>query len=207
MMTIKTFKSLCLKAGTKKADQIHEYYIKMEEILQETIGEECAELKLQLEETEFLCREKLSFEQLDTIISSIEYSPANYQKLLDENEHLLKENLKLSNALKVIKEEFKPEVDTEKTKHHYRQPDGLYHIFTMLCGTRQEVWDNKAYKTVGGLTKHDLIMNNLVILFLKLNLLFVKVNLVDFLNLISLEKNKLLLKKMHTITFLYNSLF
>ena len=292
MMTIKTFKSLCLKAGTKKADQIHDYYIKLEEILHETIGEECAELKLQLEETElklhdtaleleqkeneleeqedknqldkellrektilehfpdnvqcvyyglidnvsskneslfkfgmsnflcnrvdshkktftnfrlinafkventlqienaikkhpilsihrrhlflnkinaneFLCREKLSFEQLDTIIkniiSSIEYSPANYQKLLDENEHLLNENEKLSNALKVIKEEFEPEVDTEKTKHHYRQPDGLYHIddhiFTMLCGTRQEVWDNKAYKTVGGLTKHDLIMN------------------------------------------------
>lgn len=292
MMTIKTFKSLCLKAGTKKADQIHEYYIKMEEILQETIGEECAELKLQLEETElllhdteleleqkeneleaqedknqldkellrektilehfpdnvqcvyyglidnlsskneslfkfgmsnflcnrvdshkktftnfrlinafkventlqienaikkhpilsihrrhlflnkinaneFLCREKLSFEQLDTIIkniiSSIEYSPANYQKLLDENEHLLNENEKLSNALKVIKEEFEPESNTEKTKYHYRHPDGLYHIddhiFTMLCGTRQEVWDNKAYKTVGGLTKHDLIMN------------------------------------------------
>lgn len=292
MMTIKTFKSLCLKAGTKKADQIHDYYIKMEEILQETIGEECTELKLQLEETElllhdteleleqkeneleeqedtyrldkellrektilehfpdnvqcvyyglidnlsskneslfkfgmsnflcnrvdshkktftnfrlinafkventlqienaikkhpilsihrrhlflnkinaneFLCREKLSFEQLDTIIkniiSSIEYSPANYQKLLDENEHLLNENEKLSNALKVIKEEFEPTVDTEKTKHHYRHPDGLYyiddHIFTMLCGTRQEVWDNKAYKTVGGLTKHDLIMN------------------------------------------------
>jgi len=292
MMTIKTFKSLCLKAGTKKADQIHDYYIKMEEILQETIGEECTELKLQLEETElllhdteleleqkeneleeqedtyrldkellrektilehfpdnvqcvyyglidnlsskneslfkfgmsnflcnridshkktftnfrlinafkventlqienaikkhpilsihrrhlflnkinaneFLCREKLSFEQLDTIIkniiSSIEYSPANYQKLLDENEHLLNENEKLSNALKVIKEEFEPTVDTEKTKHHYRHPDGLYyiddHIFTMLYGTRQEVWDNKAYKTVGGLTKHDLIMN------------------------------------------------
>ena len=100
---------------------------------------------------------------IKNIISSIEYSPANYQKLLDENEHLLNENEKLSNALKVIKEEFEPEVDTEKTKHHYRQPDGLYHIddhiFTMLCGTRQEVWDNKAYKTVGGLTKHDLIMN------------------------------------------------
>ena len=96
---------------------------------------------------------------MDTIISS----PANYQKLLDENEHLLNENEKLSNALKVIKEEFEPTVDTEKTKHHYRHPDGLYyiddHIFTMLCGTRQEVWDNKAYKTVGGLTKHDLIMN------------------------------------------------
>lgn len=292
MMTIKTFKSLCLKAGTKKADQIHDYYIKMEEILHEIIGEECAELKLQLEETElllhdteleleqkeneldeledknqidkellrektilehfpdnvqcvyyglidnlsskneslfkfgmsnflcnrvdshkktfanfrlinafkventirtenaikqhpilsihrrhlflnkinaneFLSRDGLTFEQLDTIIkniiSSIEFTPENYQKLLVQNEQFQKENLKLSIALKVIKEEFQPTVDTEKTKYHYRQPDGVYHIdgniFTMLCGTRQEVWDNEAYKTVGGLTKHDLIMN------------------------------------------------
>ena len=28
MLNIKTFKLLCLKAGTKKAGQIHEYYLK-----------------------------------------------------------------------------------------------------------------------------------------------------------------------------------
>ena len=49
MLTVKTFKSFCLKAGTKKADEIHEYYLKMEEIIQETINEESNELKLQLE--------------------------------------------------------------------------------------------------------------------------------------------------------------
>ena len=49
-MNIKTFKSLCLKAGTKKADQIHEYYIKLEETLQEVINEESNELRLQLEQ-------------------------------------------------------------------------------------------------------------------------------------------------------------
>ncbi len=48
MLTVKTFKSFCLKAGTKKADEIHEYYLKMEEIIQETINEESNELKLQL---------------------------------------------------------------------------------------------------------------------------------------------------------------
>jgi hypothetical protein len=51
MMTVKTFKSMCLKAGTKKADEIHEYFIKLEEILQEIIQEESSELKLQLENT------------------------------------------------------------------------------------------------------------------------------------------------------------
>ena len=50
MLNIKTFKKYCLKAGTKKADEIHEYYIKLEETLQEVIQEESNELKLQLEQ-------------------------------------------------------------------------------------------------------------------------------------------------------------
>ena len=36
-LNVKTFKSLCLKAQTKKADEIHEYYIKLEELIQEFI--------------------------------------------------------------------------------------------------------------------------------------------------------------------------
>ena len=48
MLNIKTFKSLCLKAGTKKADEIHEYYIKMEDIIQEVINEENSLLKEQI---------------------------------------------------------------------------------------------------------------------------------------------------------------
>ena len=36
-LNVKTFKSFCLKAGTKKADEIHEYYLKMEELIQEFI--------------------------------------------------------------------------------------------------------------------------------------------------------------------------
>jgi hypothetical protein len=49
MLTVKTFKLLCLKAGTKKADEIHEYYLKMEEMLHEISNEESDELKLQLQ--------------------------------------------------------------------------------------------------------------------------------------------------------------
>jgi hypothetical protein len=49
MLTVRTFKLFCLKAGTKKAEQIHEYYIKLEETLQEIIQEESDELKMQLE--------------------------------------------------------------------------------------------------------------------------------------------------------------
>jgi len=49
MLNIKCFKSLCLKSQTKKASEIHEYYMNMEEVLQDTISEETDELRLQLE--------------------------------------------------------------------------------------------------------------------------------------------------------------
>ena len=47
-LNVKTFKSLCLKSGTKKADEIHEYYLKMEELIQEVLEEEAIEMKNKL---------------------------------------------------------------------------------------------------------------------------------------------------------------
>jgi len=47
-LNVKTFKSLCLKAQTKKADEIHEYYLKMEELIQEVLEEEAIEMKNKL---------------------------------------------------------------------------------------------------------------------------------------------------------------
>ena len=52
MLNIKTFKKMCLKANTSKANEIHEYYLKLEETLHEIIDEESNELRLQLEEKE-----------------------------------------------------------------------------------------------------------------------------------------------------------
>jgi len=51
MLNIDTFKKFCLKLGTKKADEIHNYFIKLEQALQEIFLEESNELKLQLEQT------------------------------------------------------------------------------------------------------------------------------------------------------------
>jgi hypothetical protein len=48
LMTINAFKKFCLKANTARSDEIHDYYIKMEELLQETINEETDELREQL---------------------------------------------------------------------------------------------------------------------------------------------------------------
>ena len=58
VLNISTFKKFCLKAGTKKADEIHNYYMKLEQILQETINEECNELKLQLQNKDNIINEK-----------------------------------------------------------------------------------------------------------------------------------------------------
>ena len=70
MMNITTFKKICLKAGTKKADEIHDYFIKLEETLQEIINDESNELRLQLEEKDTIITKKES--EIDKI---------NYQKM------------------------------------------------------------------------------------------------------------------------------
>jgi len=48
MLSVNAFKKFCLKSGTKKADEIHDYYVKLEELLQETVNEETNELREQL---------------------------------------------------------------------------------------------------------------------------------------------------------------
>jgi hypothetical protein len=52
MLNVETFKKFCLKAGTKKADEIHDYFIKLENIMFEITKEESEELKQQLQQLE-----------------------------------------------------------------------------------------------------------------------------------------------------------
>ena len=54
MLNIKTFKKLCMKASTKKADSIHDYYIKMEFVLHQYIKEKMDIEKKQIKETTLL---------------------------------------------------------------------------------------------------------------------------------------------------------
>jgi hypothetical protein len=336
LLNIDTFKKFCLKAGTKKADEVHEYYIKLEETLHEIIQEESNELKLQLEnyknehnllhnqiitneKDKLLIREKtilqqfpnntqcvyygiidnlsdkneklikfgnsnflknrvtkhkdtysnfwlvnafkvdnklqienaikenlffserirtitlknkkyvellsidsVTFTELDKIIKeiicTIEYSPENYVKILQENKNLKKQldikndnnninnlillttenkhlkiqNIKLMKKLDSIKKNTKykdsigfiqehletiqqeEDVDNYVTtitslKQNYYNTDvkknkeGKYFcndiIYDKLIGTREDVWNCKAYKTTGCLTKNDLLLN------------------------------------------------
>ena len=83
MMTVKTFKSLCLKACTKKADEIHEYYMKLEEMLQELIEEEGNELREQLEQKDKLLETHINTAQIQKELlrekTILEQFPTNTQ--------------------------------------------------------------------------------------------------------------------------------
>jgi len=98
MLNVSTFKKFCLKAGTKKADSIHDYYIKLEETLHEVVQEESSELKTQLEQKQFLLdksekaaekiREKTLLEQFGRNTQCVYYG--SIDNLSDSNEKLIK---------------------------------------------------------------------------------------------------------------------
>lgn len=98
MLNVATFKKFCLKAGTKKADEIHDYYIKLEETLQDVVHEESTELKLQLEKTNMeleksektreKIREKTLLEQFGSNVQCVYYGVID--DLSDANELLIK---------------------------------------------------------------------------------------------------------------------
>ena len=97
MLNINTFKKFCLKAETKKADEIHDYFIKLEEILQEIIKEESNELKLQLEQKNNeleLLEEKKNKEYQNKLIN---------EKILEREKVLLKEYATIGSIIYIIK--------------------------------------------------------------------------------------------------------
>jgi hypothetical protein len=98
MLNVSTFKKFCLKAGTKKADSIHDYYIKLEQMLHEVVQEESAELKTQLEQKQIQLdnsektaekiREKTLLEQFGRNTQCVYYG--SIDNLSDTNERLIK---------------------------------------------------------------------------------------------------------------------
>ena len=98
MLNVSTFKRFCLKAGTKKADAIHDYYIKLEELLHEVVQEESTELKTQLEQNQILLdksektaekiREKTLLEHFGRNTQCVYYG--SIDNLSDTSEKLLK---------------------------------------------------------------------------------------------------------------------
>ena len=127
----------------------------------------------------------ISSTKLDKIIKEIviqiEYSPENYAKLwekskkiTDENQQLTQRVKQLSEELHRTKHEFHTHIKQNKTptptdRKHVRRfqknTDGLYdidnHQYQLLSGTREQVWDNVAYRTEGGLIKSDFMINSM----------------------------------------------
>ena len=98
LLNIETFKKYCMKAGTKKSTEIHDYYIKLEEILHDTLQEESDELKLQLEEKDKKIenqekekekiREKTLLDQFENNTQCVYYGMID--NVSDKNEKLIK---------------------------------------------------------------------------------------------------------------------
>ena len=127
----------------------------------------------------------ISSTKLDKIIKEIviqiEYSPENYAKLwekskkiTDENQQLTQRNKQLSEELHRTKHEFhthikqnKPSTDGDRkhVRRFQKNKDGMYdidnHTYPILSGTREQVWDNVAYRTEGGLIKSDFMINSM----------------------------------------------
>lgn len=76
LLNVKTFKLFCIKAGTEKANEIHEYFVKLEELLHETVHEECAELKQQLENQVLISQNQQDILKENTLLKQF---PANVQ--------------------------------------------------------------------------------------------------------------------------------
>jgi hypothetical protein len=87
-----------MKAGTKKAEEIHEYYVKLEETLHEVINEECSQLREEIiEKTKKIennecekkrLREKTILDQFPNNVQCIYYGIIENKS--DKNESLIK---------------------------------------------------------------------------------------------------------------------
>jgi hypothetical protein len=91
MMTVRTFKSFCLKADTEKASEIHNYYLNLEGILQEITDEETNELKNQLqnvfisnEQDKANLKEKTLLDQFPKNIQCIYYGKVDNKSVTNE---------------------------------------------------------------------------------------------------------------------------
>lgn len=137
VMNINTFKKLCLKANTKRADQIHNYYINLENVLNKILYEETTELRLLLEDTKTKLEryeKKPSTFGFDYIankngcvylISDIA-KPGHYKIGMANDAQKRLRNLNTSSSEKTLRMTYK--VDTyhadllEKTVHNILQP-------------------------------------------------------------------------------------
>lgn len=85
LLNIDTFKKVCMKAGTKKADEIHDYFLKSQNFMLSMLSEESNELKSKLEKqkTEETQKEDKQKEEYELKLEKL--------KILEKEKILLRE--------------------------------------------------------------------------------------------------------------------
>jgi phage anti-repressor protein len=123
-------------------------------------------------QTELLSIEHYSLDEIDKkikeIIQSIEFNPENYKKILHENIKLKREYTILLDKYNILCKQDGANTTKNTIAKHVRKykkhKDGYYYIYEIkyekLTGTRDEVWQNIAYRTTGGLIKDELLENH-----------------------------------------------
>jgi hypothetical protein len=97
MLNVNTFKKLCLKSGTKKADEIHDYFIKLERLLQEIMLEESNELRLQIEQ------QKTDIQNIEEKQKQEYNSKLERERFLEREKILLREYASIGSIFYIIK--------------------------------------------------------------------------------------------------------
>ena len=128
LLTVNTFKKFCLKASTKKADEIHDYYIKLEELIQETIAEENSIIKQQLTDTsKRLINAKEEYVKLQENHNRILYK-RRVHKLRKGKCFYILENVNVRNEKKIGTS---INLNSRKSSYNtYFDPQFLYILFT-----------------------------------------------------------------------------
>jgi hypothetical protein len=141
-LNIRTFKKYCLKSNTEKADEIHNYYLKLEEILQETLLEQTDELKLQLEQKDEEIK-KISQEKEAEILRIEEETESKLIENTEENRLKMcktiiqsydNKNVLYLGFIGIIngKEAFKFGSSSRILKRIYREHNKTYEIFEFV---------------------------------------------------------------------------
>jgi len=111
LMTVRTFKKFCMKSKTKKADEIHDYYIQLEELVQELVEEESQEL-----------RERLTASikhKENNILTNFEDKPVVYVGYIDTNLVKFGYSNNIKQRIKKHRREIKPDFTFEYVYESY----------------------------------------------------------------------------------------
>jgi hypothetical protein len=162
MLNVKTFKLFCLKSGTKKADQIHEYYINLEETLHEVLQEESDELKSQLEQKDIMAENDRALLREKTLIEQFtKNTQCVYYGIIDDTNEKNEKFIKFGNSNNLV--------DRVKTHKHNFTNFRLINAFKVEnklhvengMKTHKVLYEKRRSMIVNGLNQTELLLHDM----------------------------------------------